>query len=259
MNSTVPQQGHGQWSGSLPYYQQQPYSAPPPAQQYPFSHLCPPGSSLITLKICDKGSHMDYLLAPGATPFQPTYSIHYGEKKKKVQIDFHIQQNTNSGREAAILNVPESATTEPVELKFGWETWSCNFMPEAEWGDDWLSDVGTLEGHTLCWRDLGTYKDDGYVLRCFDTDEAYADVCSVVISHSMSGQIEIPVHLIRDQNGLDEMVGVAYAALQQRREQIEAWVPGDASSSSSSSSSDDEEQTQKKPSKRNRLLNKLKG
>ena len=261
----------GQWTSHIPFHsqqqQQQPpaYTAPPPVQtpyqqQFPFSHLCPPGSNLITLQICDKGPHCDYLLAPGATPFQPTYSVHFSKKIKQITINYHLQQSTNSGREAVVLNLPQEASSNPVEMKFGWSTWGCSFVPTGPaWGDEWLSDVGTLEGHSLVWRDLGRWKESGYVLRCFDTDDRMADVCTVLISHASSGQIEIPVHLIRDQNGLDEMVGVAYTALTQRRATDQEWVPeGSDSSSSSSSSSDDDKKKQKKPSRKDRLLNRLK-
>lgn len=261
----------GQWTSHIPFHAQPPppqppaYSAPPPVQMpyhqpFPFSHLCPPGSNIITLQICDKGPHCDYLLAPGATPFQPTYSVHFSKKIKQITINFHIQQNTNSGREAIVLDIPQDATNNPVEMKFGWMTWDCNFIPSGLWGDEWLSDVGTLEGHTFVWRDLGKWKDSGYVLRCFDMDNRMADVCTVLISHASSGQIEIPVHLIRDQNALDEMIGVAYAALQQRRAQDQEWIPeGDDSGSSSSSSDDGKKKNKvKRPSRKEKLLNRLK-
>jgi hypothetical protein len=223
------------------------------------------------------------LLAPGATPFNPTYTIQYSREKKassdtppKITITHHPDQTTISGREAAVLIIPSQRDCEAnvndsasVELRYPWETWNCALLPcngDPDGSQEWLSDVGTLEGHNMTWQYLGPYPSggQGYVLRCFDIDEAYRDVVSVVMQGDPSvgvtqGRIEIDVRILKDQNGLDEVIGVAIAAWWQYRvgrNQIgDNFVSRKSSTSSSSSSSDGGKV--KKPSKVGKFMKKF--
>jgi hypothetical protein len=101
---------------------------------------------------------------------------------------------------------------------------------------------------------MGTFRDNGFVLRCFDVEEAFENICGVIMTDRLTGRIEIPVHIIRDQNGLDEMVVLAMVAMQLWRTDSQfaeestepAAAPLSRSSSSSSSSSARSDKKKKK-------------
>jgi hypothetical protein len=109
-------------------------------------------------------------------------------------------------------------------------------------GDEnqWESDVETRGGHTLEWHFLGAYKDNGgWVMRCYDVDDAYYGVCSIIMNDHYSGRIEIDALSMKSQDCLDEMVCVAMAALDVYRSQQSAPDRGGTIPSSSSSSDSD--------------------
>ena len=111
------------------------------------------------------------------------------------------------------------------------------------------------------------------MLRCHDVDNFYADVAMVVMlgvpdRGCVTGRLEIDVRVVKDQNGLDELVGVSVAAWWMQRVlngQIgdHGNSGGRSDSSSSSSSSSDESTTtgqgvkKKKQSKAGRLFKKF--
>ncbi|KAF2161384.1 hypothetical protein M409DRAFT_59096 [Zasmidium cellare ATCC 36951] len=217
---------------------------------YPFSFLCQPGANLITLSINDRDSkNDDYLIAPGATPLTPLYHFHYTDRKKDSSYKVKVEHYGHTQRKVATVRwTPGNAP----QLEFPWMTWDCAFLQANEDGQQWLSDVGTLEGHDLEFQYMGVFR-DGFVTRCLDVTEAYVSVCGIIMTSWNTGRIEIPVEIVRDWNGLDEMVTVAMTAMQLQREIL--WV-GDSgkrkepmavtgvavsrrSSSSSSSSSSD--------------------
>ncbi|KAK4505530.1 hypothetical protein PRZ48_003493 [Zasmidium cellare] len=221
-----------------------------PYNPYPFSFLCQPGTNLITLSVNDRDSkNDDYLIAPGATPLTPLYHFHYTDRKKdssyKVKVEHHHGHTTR--KVATVRWTPGSAP----QMEFPWLTWDCALLRADEDSQQWLSDVGTLEGHDLEFQYMGTFR-DGFVTRCLDVTEAYVSVCGIIMTSWNTGRIEIPVEIVRDWNGLDEMVTVAMTAMQlqreilwggddERRKEAVTGVEGGGrrdSSSSSSSSSD---------------------
>jgi hypothetical protein len=200
-------------------------------ENYPFGHLCPPGSDLITLHI---GRNLDnesaYLIPEDGFPDEPLYLAKYSSTatKKINTITHHEEQSADTGRQIVkiTLGTPtpdiNNVIVEPApNMEFTWGEWAAMLLTQnsfaTKWG--WMSDVGTLEGHTMEWFSLGIPNSGGWVIRCFDADDKYRDVCTLTSRSIHRHSIEIPVHLIRNQEGLDEMVGVAFAAMAQR----ETW------------------------------------
>lgn len=214
------------------------------AHNYPFGYLCPPGSYTVTLALDDQHSmNDDWLIAPGATPATPHYHFYYSPRKKDGSYKVTVEQLAQGWRTVGTVTFPSEDET---DLEFPWLNWDCSLVPDSN--DRWSSDVGTLKGHDMEWRWMGWYP-DGFGIRCFDVEDAFSNVSAVIMNHWRAGRIEIPVHSIRDQNGLDEMVTVAMVAMHKQRELVkhlahEGWDkpggpkrPASASSSSSSSSS----------------------
>lgn len=215
---------------------------PYPHNPYPFDFLCQPGTNLITLAINDKDSkNDDYLIAPGSTPLNPLYHFHYTDRKKDSSYKVKVEHYGHTSRKVATVRWTPGKSP---EMEFPWLTWNCALLRANDDAERWASDVGTLEGHDMEFQFMGNFR-DGFVTRCLDVDEAYVSVCGIIMTSWNTGRIEIPVEIIRDQNGLDEMVTVAMTAMQLQREIL--WggnsdktkepVTGVAISRSSSSSS----------------------
>lgn len=76
------------------------------------------------------------------------------------------------------------------------------------------------------------------MIRLFDVDEAYDEICNIVMTDHYSGTIEIDALSLKDQDALDEMVTIALATLDVYRGQQSApdragMVPSSDSSSDS--------------------------
>lgn len=119
------------------------------------------------------------------------------------------------------LGTVDSTPGEFPRLHFPWLTWTCLFLDEGGNAERWASDVGTLEDHDMEWQWMGWYR-NGFVVRTLDIEDGYRDTCGVVMHDFDTGKVKIPVHVIRDQNGLDEMVMIAMVAMQMQRE-ISKW------------------------------------
>jgi hypothetical protein len=194
---------------------------------YPFEYLCPPDSDLITLQLSNNDMLKVVMLPPGARADEALYSAIWAPSKNQepveITITHHMYQEMDSKRPQ--LEVCKFQTradtvklkTMPGGLGSDWIEESLNYLgPQGS--DWWSSKEGTLEGHQLQWITL-CGKSNGFPatrIRCFDVTDEYRDVCTVTHKDWRSQRIEIPVHLIGDQRGLDEMVMVAFAALQQR-------------------------------------------
>ena len=177
---------------------------------YPFQYLCPPGSLHITLSITDRGySNYDYLIAPGGSPLLPLYSVYYTDRSKNGSYKTTIIQHGPQERTVATVNFRDN---KPPEFVFPWLQWECALLKDDEDPERWASDVGTLEGHDLEFKHMGWWK-EGFSTRCHDVDEAWREVCGVAMSNWGTGKLEIPVQIIRDQNGLDEMVVLAMTVI----------------------------------------------
>jgi len=183
----------------------------------------------------DRGDKKDFLVAPGAPRTQPLYTVNVTKegtfRSTKMKIKHH------DGRSKKPRSVCKFKLHEQyAELSFPWLKW--DLWPFAE-DQQWESDVETREGHGLEWKFLGTYKDSGWVLRCYDATDAYYGICSVVMTDYYSGKIEIDALSMKNQDSLDEMVCVAMAALNVYRGQQSTPDRGGTFPSSSSSSDSD--------------------
>ncbi|KAK5047682.1 hypothetical protein LTR84_006347 [Exophiala bonariae] len=201
-----------------------------------FPHLCAPGTNTIALTIVDKGDKKDFVVAPGAPKTQPLYTSKITKSgtfsSTKAKIQYHDGQSKKP-KTICKLKYHEHY----VELAFPWLKW--DLWPFAENNTYWGSDVGTRQDHSLEWKFMGGYKDKGgFVIRLFDVDEAYEDVCNIVMTDHYSGTIEIDALSLKNQDALDEMVTVALATLDVYRGQQSApdragMVPSSSSSSDS--------------------------
>jgi hypothetical protein len=235
---------------------------------FPFQHLCPPGSNLITLTLTDRNfCNYDYLVPPSGSPTYPLYTISYIDRKKDGSFKVNFLRNDAHGQEQNVATVKFDPTASEPEMNFPWMKWSCRFLIKDEWPQRWASDVGTLVDHELEWKVMGTFK-NGFAIRCHDVDEGWREVAGVVMSEYGNGRFEVPVHLIQSQNALDEMVVIAMTTMQMQREFSPDMVPEnclkppygkkDSSSSSTSTSSSSSSADSHKKKKKKSVWGKLK-
>lgn len=200
-----------------------------------FPHLCAPGTNTITLTILDRGEKKDFLLPPGAPKTKPLYTVKVTKdstfRSTRMKVQYHDSQ---SKKPKSVCKL--KMHTHYAELSFSWTKW--DHWPFSE-DKGWETEVDDhiRAGHLLDWRYLGGYKDDGWVIRCYDVDDAYFGVCSIIMDDFFSGRIEIDALSMTNQDCLDEMVTVAMATLDVYRSQQTA--PDRAGTDPSSSSSSD--------------------
>jgi hypothetical protein len=211
---------------------------------YPFSHLCPPGSDLITLRV-KWVDDCAYVIPEDGFPDQPLYSVSRDSSDKDARVDTVWYYKEGVVEEARVVvnftvssakgvgkpgpsgppNSMKPVESSSVNMEFQWGTLEYNLldnMANMSWGSfsTWFSNTGTITGHKLKWCALGSLGEmNSWVLRCFDVDDEYRDVCTMTCPSEGRYTIQIPVHLIRTQDGLDEMIGVAFAVRAQR----ETW------------------------------------
>jgi hypothetical protein len=88
------------------------------AYNYPFSYLCKPGTSNITLAINDHDSkYDDYLIAPGSTPLQPLYGFHYSKKRDDGSYDVEVDHYGHMKRHVGSIRFYQN---DPPEMSFPW-------------------------------------------------------------------------------------------------------------------------------------------
>jgi hypothetical protein len=194
----------------------------------PFDDLCPAGSELITLRLTRKPREKEVVVSSEVKgPEEAMYTAKYsGPGNKIITILHHEEGVSESSRQMYKITMPQN-DREGVEIEAAWvdeSNASFNFLSKQR-QEPWQSAVGTLEGHNLLWFDLENKASDNArtvtVIRCFDIDDNYREVCTVLSKSPIVSLIEIPVHLLRNQRALDEMIGVAFAAREQRR----SWPP----------------------------------
>jgi hypothetical protein len=189
----------------------------------PFDDLCvpagPASAKVIALYLTRRPGEKEAIVT-SYKDRKPLYTAKYsGPRDTIVTILYHDPEESESSRQMYKITKPENGRVGPVEVEAAWidESNSSFTFISKNRQETWSSAVGTLEGHRLLWMDLGGEVSDETCIRCFDVDGGFRDVCTVLGRGRGRSTIRIPAELLANQEALDEMIGVTFAAWEQRK------------------------------------------